>query len=105
MTLALGDSTQSAAPKVSARHRVEERGGRPVRSRLVSASALPRFEFLREDRPLLSGADRLYRSSRAWFTPAAFKRRIGVDVPVFERLGMSYVPASQPSGARGLGGC
>ncbi len=103
MTLVVGNST--SASTAATRHRIEARGGKLARSRLVSDFASPRFEFVRHESLAQSGPERLYRSSRAWFTPAAFKRRIGFDVPVFGCLGMSYVPASQPSGARGLGGC
>jgi hypothetical protein len=63
---------------------VAERGERHSRSRLVSASAAPHFEFVHGKSGVKTGIDRLYRSKRSWFTPAAFKRRDGFDVVVFE---------------------
>jgi hypothetical protein len=76
-----------------------------ARSRLVSASSTPHFEFAHSKSAAKTGLERLYRSNEAWFTPAAFKRRDGFDVVVLGRFGVSYFEARQALGELRFGGC
>ena len=100
MTLEAAASTPRATQRG-----VAARGARLARSRLVSASSTLHFEFAHGKSGVKTGLECLYRSNRAWFTPAAFKRRDGFDVVVFGGFGVSYFEACQALGELRFGGC
>jgi len=82
-----------------------QRDAKLAYSRLVSASATLRFEFLRGKSGrkafLIAFTDRCQPGLLA----AAFKPRDGRVIAGFGRLGESYVAARPPLGERRLGDC
>lgn len=50
-----------------------------ARTSLVSTDRALHFELSREKSCAQRGAERLYRTARAWFTPAVFERRVSVE--------------------------
>jgi hypothetical protein len=100
MTVEAGDATPRATQAGVAEH-----SQIIARSRLVSASSTPHFEFAHVKSAVKTGPERLYRSNAAWFTRAAFKRRDGFDVVVSGRFGVSYFEARQALGELRFGGC
>ena len=72
------------------------------RTSLVSAPKAPRLELSPGKTGTKSATEQLYRSVRAWFTPAAFER---VDAPViaFAGCGANDVMFAHPQGAHSFG--
>lgn len=68
----------------------------------MSASKAPRWELSPGKSGKKSHAERLYRSLRAWFTPAAFERSDALEL-AYESRGASDVKLRNPQGAHRFG--